>query len=131
MTVRNDIHRLHVFPLNEAGKSQGYLMARRCPFFLVVVKGCSRKLFFACSGNGTGRSWNNRGSNGNYWSSSFNSARSARSLYFDSGGVYPQNSNYRYLGFAVRPVQHTLLNRHFFYGHHTATITLGFIPGFL
>ena len=64
-----------------------------------------RRLFFACSGNGAGRSWYNRGSYGLYWSSSFNSARYARLLYFYSGGVYPQNSNYRCYGFAVRPVQ--------------------------
>ena len=63
------------------------------------------RLFFACSGNGDGTSWNNRGSGGLYWSASFNSARHARNLYFFSGGVYPQYSNYRYDGFAVRPVQ--------------------------
>lgn len=63
-------------------------------------------LFFSCSGNGNGRSWNNRGSNGNYWSSTFNSARNARNLNFNSGGVNPQNNNNRYNGFALRPVQH-------------------------
>lgn len=56
--------------------------------------------------NGNGRSWNNRGSNGNYWSASFNSARNARNLNFNSGGVNPQNNNNRYNGFALRPVQH-------------------------
>ena len=64
-----------------------------------------RRLFFACSGGGTGRSWYNRGSLGLYWSSSFYSARNARYLIFYSGGVDPQNDNYRCLGFAVRPVQ--------------------------
>lgn len=39
-------------------------------------------LVFSCSGNGNGRSWNNRGSNGNYWSSTWNSARNARNLNF-------------------------------------------------
>lgn len=63
-------------------------------------------LFFSCSGNGNGRSWNNRGSNGNYWSSTWNSARNARNLNFNSGGVNPQNNNNRYNGFALRPVQH-------------------------
>ena len=63
------------------------------------------KLFFACSGGGNGRSWNNRGSYGYYWSSSFYSSRYARDLNFDSGGVYPQNINNRYYGFAVRAVQ--------------------------
>lgn len=63
------------------------------------------RLFFACSGNGSGRSWGIRGSNGYYWSSSFDSARNARGLSFHSGGVLPQNSGYRCRGFAVRPVQ--------------------------
>ena len=63
------------------------------------------KLFFACSGFGTGRSWYYRGSNGYYWSSSFSSARDARYLSFNSGGVSPQSNYYRYYGFAVRSVQ--------------------------
>ena len=62
-------------------------------------------LFFPASGNGNGRSWNNRGSNGNYWSASFNSARNARHLYFYSVGVSPQNTGNRYYGRSVRPVQ--------------------------
>jgi len=66
-------------------------------------------LFFPCSGNGTGTSRNNRGSNGNYWSATFNSARNARNLNFNSGGVNPQNNNNRYNGFAVRPVQILLM----------------------
>lgn len=61
---------------------------------------------FSASGNGNGSSWNNRGANGNYWSSSFNSSRNARNLNFNSGGVNPQNNNNRYNGFAVRAVQH-------------------------
>ena len=63
------------------------------------------RLFFACSGNGAGTSWYNRGSGGYYWSSSFNSAHYARDLNFSSGGVHPQGNSYRYYGFAVRPVQ--------------------------
>jgi hypothetical protein len=63
-------------------------------------------LFFSCSGNGNGRSWNNRGANGSYWSSTWNSARNARNLNFNSDGVNPQNNNNRYNGFALRPVQH-------------------------
>lgn len=62
-------------------------------------------IFFACSGYGIGSSWYDRGSIGYYWSASFGSARYARSLVFYSGGVNPQFSNYRYFGFAVRPVQ--------------------------
>ena len=63
------------------------------------------RLFFSCSGLGYGRSWSNRGSNGLYWSSAWLSARSARNLRFNSGGVYPQFNDYRYVGFALRPVQ--------------------------
>ena len=63
------------------------------------------RLFFSCSGYGNGRSWYNRGSYGNYWSSTWSSARGARYLGFGSGGVYPQNGSNRYGGFALRPVQ--------------------------
>lgn len=62
-------------------------------------------IFFAASGYGYGSSWNGRGSYGYYWSASFNSSRSARNLYFNSGGVYPQNNLSRFYGFAVRAVQ--------------------------
>lgn len=62
-------------------------------------------IFFPCAGNGNGTSRNNRGSNGNYWSSSLNSATNGRNLNFNSGGVNPQNNNNRFNGFAVRPVQ--------------------------
>lgn len=61
-------------------------------------------LFFACSGYGTGTSWENRGAYGGYWSDSFGSARDAYYLSFNSNGVNPQSSNYRYRGFTVRPV---------------------------
>jgi len=63
------------------------------------------RLFFSCSGVGAGRSWSHRGSYGYYWSSTWDSARNARNLYFRSGGVYPQNVGNRYRGFALRPVQ--------------------------
>jgi hypothetical protein len=64
------------------------------------------RLFFSASGYGGGSSWDYRGSHGYYWSASFGSARSARYLYFSSGGVSPQRNNYgRCSGFAVRPVQ--------------------------
>jgi len=109
MTVQNDIHRPHVLPLLEAGKTKDTIPSCSMHPAMAVVKGCGRKLFFPASGNGNGTSRNNRGANGNYWSSSFNSARNARNLNFNSGGVNPQNTNNRYNGFAVRPVQHTLL----------------------
>jgi len=63
------------------------------------------RLFFSASGRGNGSSWNNRGANGNYWSSSFSSSRYARDLYFRSGGVLPQDNYDRLYGFAVRAVQ--------------------------
>ena len=108
--VQNDIHRPHVLPLLAVmGKIKDTLWSCFVQPLSVIVQGCGRKLFFACSGNGNGSSWNNRGSNGNYWSASFNSAVNARNLNFNSGGVNPQNNNNRYNGFAVRPVQHTLL----------------------
>ena len=62
-------------------------------------------IFFPCSGYGYGTSWNNRGSNGYYWASSLNSSTYGRILYFNSGGVYPQNYYYRFFGFTVRAVQ--------------------------
>ena len=68
---------------------------------------------FPCSGNGNGTSWNNRGTNGNYWSSLLNSATQGRNLNFNSGGVNPQNNDNRFYGFAVRPVQHSLQSSFF------------------
>ncbi len=62
-------------------------------------------IFFPASGYGRGTSWDNRGSGGRYWSSSWYSARGARDLNFNSGGVDPRNSYLRYSGFPVRPVQ--------------------------
>lgn len=62
-------------------------------------------IFFPCSGYGTGSSWYFRGSNGYVWSRSLGSAAYGRYLSFSSGGVYPQNSYSRFLGFPVRPVQ--------------------------
>ena len=64
-----------------------------------------KSIFFSASGNGAGSSWNSRGAYGNYWSRSFYSSRFARYLYFNSGGVTPQNTFHRYRGFSVRPVQ--------------------------
>ena len=63
------------------------------------------RLFFSCSGGGLGTSRGNRGSGGNYWSSTWYSSRDARLLLFGSGGVGPQVNGSRYFGFAVRAVQ--------------------------
>lgn len=62
------------------------------------------RIFFACSGLGTGASRSGRGSYGDYWSSSVINSRNSRHLSFSASGVYPQNSNNRYFGFTVRPV---------------------------
>lgn len=62
-------------------------------------------IFMPASGYGSGSSWYLRGSSGYYWSSTFYSARYARYLIFYSGGVFPQDDNSRYYGFAVRAVQ--------------------------
>lgn len=62
--------------------------------------------FFPAAGYYDGTTLNNRGSNGNYWSSSFNSATNAYNLNFNSTDVNPQNNNNRRNGFSVRAVQH-------------------------
>ncbi|MBQ4388021.1 MAG: hypothetical protein II822_10520 [Prevotella sp.] len=64
-----------------------------------------RHIFLPASGNYNGTSLNNRGSNGNYWSASWNSQTNAYNLNFNSSNVNPQNNNNRRLGFPVRPVQ--------------------------
>ena len=63
------------------------------------------RLFFPASGVGYGLSWLNRTANGGFWSSTFYSARNARYLNFNSGGVYPTGTGNRYNGRSVRPVQ--------------------------
>lgn len=61
-------------------------------------------LFFPTAGSYNGTSLNGRGSYGLYWSSTYSSATSARSLSFNSSNVSPQyNINRRY-GFSVRAV---------------------------
>lgn len=62
-------------------------------------------IFFPCSGNGYGQSWDYRGSGGNYWSRSLHSQTSGRLLNFHSGGVLPQNNSNRFYGFTRRAVQ--------------------------
>ena len=60
--------------------------------YLVTSKINGNVIFFPASGNGNGTTWNNRGSYGYYWSSSWSSSRYARHLYFYSDGVGPQNT---------------------------------------
>lgn len=59
----------------------------------------------AASGYRNNDNLNNRGSNGNYWSSSLNSSNTnnAYQLNFNSGNINPSNNN-RYYGYPVRPV---------------------------
>jgi len=73
--------------------------------YIVTSKINGNVVFFPASGYGGGTTWNNRGAYGDYWSSSWSSARFARGLGFYSDGVNPQGTSYRYYGFAVRPVQ--------------------------
>ena len=131
--VQNDIQRSHVLSRLEKGKIKeaGWFQWSLSAF----VQGCDPEIFFPCSGNGNGSSWNNRGSNGNYWSASLNSATNGRNLNFNSGGVNPQNNNNRFNGFAGRPVQHTLLTVLFLllmmYGTDTQATSTGSVSGIL
>lgn len=79
-------------------------------FSRLVVTGDNRVdgFFFPASGNYNGTTLNNRGTNGNYWSASFNSATNAYNLNFNSSNVNPSNNNNRRYGFSVRAVQHSL-----------------------
>lgn len=61
-------------------------------------------IFLSATGGGSGAAWNNRGTDGYYWSSSWYSARNARSLLFSPSGANPQFAVYRYYGFPIRPV---------------------------
>ena len=62
-------------------------------------------VFFPASGLYSGASLNLRGSYGRYWSSTWSSETDARSLYFNSSNVNPQNVDSRRLGFTARAVQ--------------------------
>ena len=62
-------------------------------------------IFFPASGYYSGATLLNRGTNGYYWSSSFNAASSACDLRFGSSDVGPAGSDGRRYGFSVRAVQ--------------------------
>ena len=62
-------------------------------------------IFFPASGRYSGTTLSSRGSNGVYWSSTYNSETNARNLYFGSSDVNPTYYNYRRYGFTVRAVQ--------------------------
>jgi len=65
-------------------------------------------LFLPAAGNRNNASFNNQGSNGNYWSSTLNagSPNNARRLNFNSTEANVNNNN-RYNGFSVRAVLST------------------------
>lgn len=63
-----------------------------------------KTLFFPAAGYYDGTSLNNRGSSGDYWSSTYYSATSARNLNFNSSNVNPQYNFTRRCGFSVRAV---------------------------
>ena len=69
--------------------------------------GTDHDLCFPASGYRNGTGLNNRGSNGNYWSSSLNSQTNGYNLNFNASGVNPANNNNRFNGFSVRAVQHS------------------------
>lgn len=62
------------------------------------------RIFFAASGHGIGSIWDHRGTDGNYWSSTFATSRNARSLFFEENRVDPISTSSRYVGFAIRAV---------------------------
>ena len=62
-------------------------------------------IFFPASGIYNGTSLYDRGSNGHYWSSSYNSATGAYNLNFNSSSVNPADYRSRRLGFTARAVQ--------------------------
>ena len=62
-------------------------------------------IFFPASGSRYGTGLYNRGTNGNYWSSSLYSQTNGYSLNFTASGVYPAYGNNRFYGFPVRAVQ--------------------------
>lgn len=62
------------------------------------------RLFFPCSGMGSGTSLNNRAGTGAYWSSSIVNVRDAYACSFDRNGLRYNGTNQRYSGFCVRPV---------------------------
>lgn len=62
------------------------------------------KLFLPANGYYNGTSLSGRESNGNYWSSTYNTATKARYMYFNDSNVIPQNESNRRYGLSVRAV---------------------------
>jgi hypothetical protein len=96
---------LHI--LNHTAHPMGTGLLSVCRLFGTDFDLC----FFPASGNRNGTGLNNRGSNGNYWSSSLNSQTNGYNLNFNSTGVNPANNNNRFNGFSVRAVQHSSIEQ--------------------
>lgn len=84
-------------------------------------------LFFPAAGLYTGRSINNKGLSGYYWSSTYYSETFARMMLFSSTNINPQTYSNRRYGFSVRavasPSNHTQsLNSLSVHGHLTNDI---------
>lgn len=76
--------------------------------YLVTSKRNGNTLFFPASGIRSFSALDYRGSNGHYWSASFNNATDAYNLLFNSGNVFPPNSSYRRSGLTIRPVKSSI-----------------------
>lgn len=76
-------------------------------FFWHGVKDNRRRnhVFLPAAGNRNGTSVNNVGSNGNYWSASYNNANNAWNVNFNSSNLNTDNNNNRYNGQSVRLVR--------------------------
>lgn len=64
-----------------------------------------KTLFLPATGFYRDTSLINRGSSGNYWASTYNSATNAESFNFNSSSVTPQNPSARRNGFSIRAVK--------------------------
>ena len=76
-------------------------------FFWHDVKDNRRRphVFLPAAGNRNGTSVNNVGSNGNYWSSSYNNANNAYNVNFNDSNLNTDNNHNRYNGQSVRLVR--------------------------
>lgn len=62
-------------------------------------------LFFPAAGFYNGTTLIGRGTGGNYWASTYNSAANAADLAFTSSNVFPQSNAVRFYGFCIRAVR--------------------------
>ncbi|MBR0072961.1 MAG: hypothetical protein IJP95_03920 [Bacteroidales bacterium] len=93
-------------PMPQIGE-RAKLAAGSGAFLPLCVKAGFRSVhaFLPAAGNRNGTSVNNVGSNGNYWSATYNNSNNAYNLNFNSGNVNPSNNNNRYNGQSVRLVR--------------------------